>query len=186
MVDLASVLDDGWLRAAFDSAVRQDTAYVGWISRVLARCGPGRRGASRLRALVEEYRRGAEVPDSALESLGLELARATGSKPKLHYDVLDGARHVAEVDLAWPELGLCAQFDGWKHHGTREAFVKDRACDRALFQLGWTVLRYAWDDVVSEPDTVIEGLVRSFEVASRLRPRRPKAARSSELDAVRS
>src|SRR5262249_48105367 len=172
MLDLASVLDDGWLRAAFDSAVRQDEANVVWISRLLARCGRGRRGESRLRALVEEYRRGEEVPDSALESLGLELARATGRKPKLHYDVLDGGRHLAEVDLAWPELGLCVQFDGWKHHGTRKAFVADRACDRALFQQGWTVLRYPWDDVVREPDTVIEGLLRSFEVAGRLRPRR--------------
>ena len=179
MVDLASVLDDGWLRAAFDSAVWQDTAYVGWISRVLARCGRGRRGVSRLRALVGEYRRGEEVPDSALESLGLELARATGRKPKLHYDVLDGARHIAEVDLAWPELRLCTQFDGWKHHGTREAFVKDRACDRVLFQLGWTVLRYPWDDVVSEPDAVIEGLVRSFEVARRLRPQPLRTPRAS-------
>ncbi len=35
MVDLASVLDDGWLRAAFHSAVRQSKANVGWISRVL-------------------------------------------------------------------------------------------------------------------------------------------------------
>jgi very-short-patch-repair endonuclease len=182
MVDLASVLDDGWLRAAFDSAVRQDEANVIWISRVLARFGRGRRGVSRLRSLVEEYRRGDEVPDSALESLAVELARATGREPKLHHKVLDGGRHVAEVDLAWPELGLCAQFDGWKHHRTREAFVKDRACDRALFQLGWTVPRYPWDDVVREPDSFIEGLVRSFEVASRLRPQRPKSAREPWRD----
>src|SRR5262249_58893413 len=102
-------------------------------------------------------------------ALALELARATGREPKLHYQVLDGARHVAEVDFAWPELGLCVQFDGWKYHGTRKAFVKDRACDRALFQQGWTVLRYPWDDVVREPDTFIEELLRSFDVASRLR-----------------
>jgi len=176
MVDLASVLDDGWLRAAFDSALQQDTAYVGWISRVLAKCGRGRRGASRLRLLVEEYRRGEEVPDSALESLAMELARATGRKPRLHYDVLDGGHHVAEVDFAWPELGLCAQFDGWKYHRTREAFVKDRTCDRALFEHGWTVLRYPWDDVVHEPDTVIEGLVRAFEL--RARSQRPRTGRA--------
>jgi very-short-patch-repair endonuclease len=87
--------------------------------------------------------------------------------------VLEGARHVAEVDLAWPELRLCVEFDGWKQHGTREAFVRDRARDRALSQLGWTVLRYVWDDVVREPDTVIEGLVRSFELRARSAPRRP-------------
>ena len=124
---------------------------------------------ARLRRLLGEYGRGAEVPDSALESLAVELARATGRKPKLNLKVRDGAFHLAEVDLAWPELRLCAQFDGWKYHCTRKAFVKDRAQDRALFHLGWTVLRYPWDDVVHEPDAVIEGLVRSFELQARSR-----------------
>jgi hypothetical protein len=167
MIDLASVLDDGWLRACFDSAVRQNSGNASWILRTLNRHGPGRRGVGRLRALVEEYRRGDEVPDSALESLGLELAKATGRKPQLHYNVLDGARHVAEVDLAWPEVRLCIEFDGWKQHGTRAAFVRDRARDRALFGLGWTVLRFPWDDVVRDPDTVLDELVRGYESRAR-------------------
>jgi hypothetical protein len=160
LIDLAAILDDGELRAAFDSALRQDTANAAWISRVLNRHGPGRRGVGRLRALVDEYRRGDEVPDSALESLGVELARATGRKPELHWNVPEGARHVAEVDLAWPKLRVCVEFDGWKQHGTRAAFVGDRARDRALVKLGWTVLRYPWDDVVRDPDAVVEDLVR--------------------------
>ncbi len=172
LIDLAAILDDGELRAAFDSALRQNTANAAWISRVLNRHGPGRRGVGRLRALVDEYHRGDEVPDSALESLGVELARATGHKPRLHLNVLDGAQHVAEVDLAWPELNLCVQFDGWKTHGTRAAFVRDRACDRALVKLGWTVLRYPWDDVVRESDVVVEDLVRILSRAS-ARPLRP-------------
>src|SRR5262249_23809918 len=89
MIDLASIFDDGWLRAAFDSAVRQDRNSVKLIARALNRHGPGRRGVGRLRALVEEYRRGDEVPDSALESLGLELAKAARLKPKLHWKVCD-------------------------------------------------------------------------------------------------
>jgi hypothetical protein len=177
MVDLAAVLDHGWLRACFDSAIRQDSANANWISRTLYRYGPGRRGVGRLRALVEEYRRGDEVPDSALESIGLELAQATGRKPQLHYNVVDGARHVAEVDLAWPELQLCVEFDGWKQHGTRAAFVRDRARDRALFPLGWTVLRFPWDDVVRDPETVLDDLVRSYEARARsVRPARRRLA----------
>jgi len=160
LIDLAAILDDGELRAAFDSALRQDTANAAWISLVLNRHGPGRRGVGRLRALVDEHRRGDEVPDGALESLGLELAKATGPEPQLHLNVLDEAHHVAEVDLAWPELKLCVQFDGWKIHRTRAAFVRDRKQDRALVRLGWTVVRYPWDDVVHEPDTVVEDLVR--------------------------
>ena len=186
MVDLASVLQDGWLRAAFDSAVRKDSANANRIWRALSRHGPGRRGIGRLRALLEEYRRGDEVPDSALESLGLELAQATGRKPQLHYNVVDGARHVAEVDLAWPELQLCVEFDGWKHHGTRAAFVRDRARDRALFPLGWTVLRFPWDDVVRDPETVLDDLVRSYEARARSVPRAARRRLASTLFAARA
>ncbi len=167
IIDLAAVLDEGWLRACFDSAVRQNKSNVGWISRTLAKYGPGKRGVGRLRALVDEYRQGDEVPDSVLESLGVELARATGRKPTLHWNVLDGARRVAEVDLAWPELKLCVEFDGWKTHGSRAAFVRDRARDRELFPLGWTVLRYTWDDVVHDRDTIVDQLVQSYESRAR-------------------
>jgi len=171
MIDLASVLSDEELRAAFDSAVRKDKDSVPWISRTLAKYGPGQRGVGRLRRLVDEYRRGDEVPDSVLESLGVELAKATGRKPRLHYDVLDGARHVAEVDLAWPELRLCVEFDGWKRHGTREAFAGDRRRDRELVPLGWTVLRYTWDDVVGDQEFVVDQLVHSLESRARSLPR---------------
>ena len=124
-------------------------------------------GIRRLRALLQEYRQTDEVPDSALESLALELAKAVGKTPQLHYNVLDGAHHVAEVDLAWPKLRLGIECDGWRHHGTRAAFVRDRARDRALFSLGWSVLRYSWEDVVHNADEVIEELVRSYELRAR-------------------
>lgn len=167
LIDLASILDDGWLRAAFDSAIRYKRSNIGWISRTLARHGPGRRGIARLRALVDEFFQGdGEVSDSALESLALELANATGRKPQQKYNVVDGRYHVAEVDLAWPELRLCAQLDGWQAHGTREAFVNDRACDRELSRLGWTVLRYTRDEVVHNGEAVIDELIQSFKSRS--------------------
>jgi hypothetical protein len=163
VLDLASVLDDGWLRAAFDSALRQRKTNIAWISQTLHRRGRGRRGADRLRKLVGEYRRGDEVPDSVLESMGVELARATGRKPKLHWAVLDGARLIAEVDFAWPEVRLCVELDGWAQHGTRAAFGQDRARDRALVRLGWMVLRYTWQDVTSDPESVIGELATTYE-----------------------
>lgn len=167
MIDLAAVLDDGWLRAALDSAIRQDRSHLTRIWRLLLRWGPGRRGAGRLRSLVEEYRRGAEVPDSALEAFALRLARATGQMPKVHYEVRDRGRFVAEVDLAWPQLRLGIELDGWAYHATRQNFVKDRARDRALFQLGWSVLCYTWGDVMHDHDSFIEELAQIFEAQAR-------------------
>ena len=167
MLDLASVLDNAWLRATFDSALRQRKTNLAWISRALRDHGRGRRGAERLRALVAEYRREDEVSDSVLESFGIELGRATGRKPKLHWQVLDGERLIAEVDFAWPEVRLCVELDGWSQHGTRAAFVRDRARDRALLRLGWMVLRYTWQDVTVDREAVMGELVSTYDYRAR-------------------
>jgi very-short-patch-repair endonuclease len=163
MIDLASVLDDAWLRATLDSALRQRKTNLAWISRALETYGRGRRGTGRLRALVAEYQHEDEVPDSVLESLGIELGRATRRRPRLHFKVLDGALLVAEVDLAWPEVRLCVELDGWAQHGTRAAFASDRARDRSLQRLGWMVLRYTWQDLAGNGESVIAELVTAYE-----------------------
>jgi hypothetical protein len=170
MVDLASVLDTVWLRAALDSALRQRKTNLVWIRRALDSHGRGRRGAACLRTLVTEHQREDEVPDSVLESMGMELALATRRKPKLHWKIVEGARLIAEVDFAWPEVRLCVELDGWTQHGTRAAFVRDRARDRALLRLGWMVLRFTWQDVVADRESVIAELVSSYESLSRSAP----------------
>ncbi len=174
IIDLASMLDDKSLRAALDSALRQRRSHLGWISQLLNQRGNGRRGADRLRGLIAEYRDGDEVPDSVLESFALQLARAIGREPKLHWEVFDGERRVAEVDLAWPEVRLCAQLDGWRWHSSREAFVEDRALDRALQRLGWMVLRYTWHEVSSDPESWVAQMLDTYESRAAAFPRRKR------------
>jgi len=175
MVDLASVLDTAWLRAALDSALRQRNTNLAWIHRALDNLGRGRRGTAFLRTLLTEHQREDEIPDSVLESMGIELAQATGHKPELHWKVIEGSRLIAEVDFAWPEARLCIELDGWTQHGTRAAFVRDRARDRALLRLGWMVLRFTWQDVISDRESVIAELVSTYESrAGSLRPRARK------------
>jgi uncharacterized protein DUF559 len=98
-----------------------------------------------------------------LESFAMELAAAIGHKPRLHCPILQGARLIAEVDLAWPEVRLCVELDGWMHHGSRAAFGRDRARDRALFGLGWMVLRYTWQDVTGDRESMIDELARAYD-----------------------
>src|SRR5262249_11017283 len=62
LIDLASVLDDGWLRACFDSALRQNRGIVSWLWRALNGRGPGWRGIGRLRALLQPYLRTDQAP----------------------------------------------------------------------------------------------------------------------------
>src|SRR5258707_7762136 len=166
MIDLASVLDDAWLRAAMDSALRQRKTNLAWISKALRKDGQGRRGVDRLRTLVADYERGDEIPDSVLESFAMELAAAIRHKPRLHCPILQGAHLIAEVDLAWPEVRLWVELDGWMHHGSRAAFARDRARDRTLFGLGWMVLRYTWQDVTGGRESMIDQIRRAYESRS--------------------
>jgi len=46
------------------------------------------------------------------------------------------------IDLAYPELRIAIEYDGWEYHSTRGAFDRDRARANELELLGWTVLRF--------------------------------------------
>jgi len=129
-------------------------------------------GRASQRRLVQ-YARGDERPDSALESLAMQLAEKVGVRPKLHLEIVENGQLIAETDLSWPEVRLCVQLDGWRYHSSREAFVRDRA----LVRLGWTVLRYTWQDVEGDPETMMAELLSIYESrALALSTSRPKRA----------
>lgn len=55
---------------------------------------------------------------------------------------------------------MAVEIDGWEHHGTRSAFVKDRWRYARLAAAHWIVLPFAAQVLTDEPDTFIE-LVRT-------------------------
>ncbi|MBX7114280.1 MAG: endonuclease domain-containing protein [Myxococcaceae bacterium] len=90
--------------------------------------------------------------------MALTVARAFREQPELHYPIVDWEGLLAEVDFAWPSAKVCVEFDGWKYHGTRQAFARDRARDRLLASRGWVVLRFTWQDVVDDQPGVIRDI----------------------------
>jgi very-short-patch-repair endonuclease len=65
-----------------------------------------------------------------------------------------------EVDFHWPEPGLIVEVDGWRFHGHRIAFERDRARDATHLLAGWTVLRFTWRQLRDEPERVAAFLSR--------------------------
>ena len=57
-------------------------------------------------------------------------------------DVADADNHPHEVDFFFPAHRLVVETDGWRDHGTRIAFERDRAKDAALVAAGYIVLRF--------------------------------------------
>jgi very-short-patch-repair endonuclease len=58
------------------------------------------------------------------------------------------------VDFVWPERRLIIETDGWRAHGTRAAFERDRHRDADLTAAGWRVLRITWKRLTGEPQAV--------------------------------
>jgi len=66
-----------------------------------------------------------------------------------------GGRLIARVDIAFLAQRLAIEVDGLAYHSDRSRFQRDRTRQNALVNLGWTVLRFTWQDIVADPDRVI-------------------------------
>lgn len=65
-----------------------------------------------------------------------------------------------EVDFLWPEHRVIVETDGFEHHGTREAFERDRAKDARLQARGYRVLRVTHRQLRDSPRQVAESIRR--------------------------
>jgi very-short-patch-repair endonuclease len=61
-------------------------------------------------------------------------------RPEVNHRVRVGGR-VRFLDLAWPDVKVAIEFDGFVPHSTRQVFDDDRARQNDLVADGWTVFR---------------------------------------------
>ncbi len=59
-----------------------------------------------------------------------------------------------QVDCFWPEVREIVELDGWEAHGTRSAFLDDKARDRRLRAAGYGITRIAWAELEDEPEEI--------------------------------
>ena len=91
---------------------------------------------------------------SVLESVlrvRMMLARITGFTSQVVVHGQAGQR-VRRVDFLFGGARLVVEVDGMKWH---QDPIRDRSLDNALACCGYRVLRYAWADVVHDPDRVV-------------------------------
>jgi len=150
LLDIAGDATDRELERAVHEADLQRIFDLRAVEAVLARA-TGRRGASRLRALLAEL--GAPAPTrNDLEEGFLLLARSIGHPPDgvnawIAFPAGDGA----EADFIWHAERLVVEVDGRDVHTTRRAFERDRRRDQRLTLLGYRVVRFSWRQVMHEP-----------------------------------
>lgn len=151
--------------AVADSALRSGVPPA-TMARVAATArGPG---SAQLRRLARAARATAANPfESALRAISLDVA-GLRLEPQV---VISTPRVTARPDLVDVDAGIVAEADSFEWHGDRRALRKDARRYNLLSTEGWTVLRFTWEDVMTDVDHVAEMLAAALAQRRAERPR---------------
>jgi very-short-patch-repair endonuclease len=150
LVDLASCSPEWRVEHAINDADRLDLVDIETL-RAEIEALPPRPGTACMRRLL-----GCDaLTDSGLERKFLTLVRFAGlPRPETQVWV-SGYR----VDFYWPQLGLVAEADSWRHHRTAGEQATDHRRDQAHARAGLTTLRFSESQIRYRPDEVTRTLV---------------------------
>lgn len=143
LVDLSGSLSLAELGRCLDHSLRHGLSLA-----ALRRCagrlpaGPGRR-MKLVHALLGERLPGYDPGDSDLETRVLRVLVTGGLPvPRQQVPVKVGRRRF-KLDLAYPDLRIGIELDGWDYHRTFTAFHGDRERDALLASAGWVVTHFS-------------------------------------------
>lgn len=152
LVDLAGFVSGEELaRACHEAGVKYGTT-PGQARETLDRRSTSR-GAGRLRRVLDGD---TPITISRLERRFLKLIRDAGLPLPVTNKPAGGRR----VDCRWPELRLTIELDGYRYHGSRHAWERDRRREREARARGDEFRRYTYGDVYEEADATLAELRR--------------------------
>lgn len=128
-------------------------------------------GAARIRRVVELTRPESANPfETCLRSVAIEV-------PGLHVEpqlTITSVQPWCRPDLVDRDLRIILEADSFEWHGDRAALRRDARRYNLLVCDGWLVLRFAWEDVMFDPDFVRGVLTGAVAIAlRRTEPRCP-------------
>ena len=119
----------------------------------------GMPGGSRIAALLIAA---ANRADSAAERLLISLLRAAGISGWVHGLPFGPWA----IDIAFPQVKLAIEVDGWAWHMDVDRFRADRHKGNALTRDGWMLLRFTWHDLTNRPEYVLAEIRAALSVAA--------------------
>jgi very-short-patch-repair endonuclease len=134
----------------------------GWftIADLQRRLGRPVRGNARLRQVARTLMVGAEAESERRLQRLLRRHGIVGWVAN-HPLLVDG-RLIARIDIAFPAQRLAIEVDGLAYHADRVRFQRDRTRQNDMVNLGWTVLRFTWQDITADPEQVIAVVRRAL------------------------
>ena len=164
----ARTVIDCCLDLPFDEALAvADSAWRAGLSPIdvmLVAARLPRRVRRRVAAVLERANRGAANP---FESVPRALCLQVEGLTVVTQHVIRDRSFYAKVDLADTVLRIVIEAEGFENHGTRAALKRDCRRYTGLGARDWIVIRFTWDEVMFEPDYVIEALRQVVAVRRR-------------------
>lgn len=119
-------------------------------------------GSREMRRLLD---RTGDDAHSALERLAVRLLRQAGVRGFVlnHRTTLRSGRRV-ELDLAFPDRKVAIELDGYAFHSGPEAHQADVARANEVMADGWTLRRFTYRDLVSDPDGFVRAVLEVLAV----------------------
>jgi very-short-patch-repair endonuclease len=155
----------GWLRLGAARRLLDRSFQQSWLARsdIDLRLDEqaGRWGNRQLAQLLRDSKPGAEAESERLLHRLLEACGIGGWIG--NYSVTVAGKRF-RIDVAFTELRIAIEVDGWAYHRTKERRDADMLKDNLLTQAGWRVLRFGWEDVKHRPEYVLD-LIRSLLAA---------------------
>ncbi len=146
--------------AVADSAARRSPLFLGAFRQAATAPGPGR--VRRMQVARFATAAAANPFESALRGDLIE-AGITDLVPQFVV-AMGGATY--QVDLADPVRRIAVEADSFAWHGSRQALAADCRRYDELVRAGWSVLRFAWEQVMFDSDWVV-GVVRDVRALRR-------------------
>jgi hypothetical protein len=159
LVDCTGRMSLGQIARALDAGLVGHKVTLWSVERSLSVLGqaPGRH-PSKLWTLLAERGQETELGESRPEMRVFRVLNASDlPAPTQQHPVKFGSDRF-RLDLAYPDVKLAVEYDGWDAHRSRSAFDADRRRDRILQVNGWVVLRLT----SQTSDTEIVESVRPF------------------------
>jgi hypothetical protein len=154
LADIVTRRSEREARDLIDQALQQRWIDANAMEEmVITRSGRGRKGSTRLRALLDRASTGSR--SEAEQRMGALLSRTSGNWIA-NYPVRDeSGRTLAEIDFADPHVMIAIEVDGRAFHSDRRSFERDRERQNMIALHGWLILRFTWERIVDDPDGVI-------------------------------
>jgi very-short-patch-repair endonuclease len=161
LIDLAAEAGDSELDRLVAEARVQGLLSKGALEAALERAGR-RPGTARMRAFLRSEGGPALTRSEAERRMRRLLREARLAQPKANIRAAGYS-----VDFLWAEQRVIVEVDGYKYHGHRRAFERDRRKDMALRDGGYEVIRITWRQLTEQALMVVAHVARALDRAER-------------------